>query len=216
MPTLLVIDTSPRKDAVSRSLTDRFVERWSAVFPNGKVLHRDIGAVPPEHLDDELIDALRRDPEVLSHRQTAARAASDAMIAEMRGADTIVLGVPMHNFTVPGALRTWIDHVARPGKTFGYDPETGPKGLLDDKPVFVISSRGGEYGDGDPDDPNPVDFQTPYLRHILGFMGLKDVRIIAANGMDMGPESRAQGLNVAEAKIDASVADLANQVRAAA
>ena len=138
------------------------------------------------------------------------------MIDEMRTADAIVIGAPMHNFTVSGALRTWIDHIARPGKTFGYDPETGPMGLLDDKPVFVISSRGGEYGDGDPDDPNPADFQTPYLRHILGFMGLKDVRIIAAIGMDMRPESRAQGLDVAEAKIDASVAGLANQVRAAA
>ena len=216
MTTLLVIDTSPRKDAVSRSLTERFIERWSAVSPTGKVLHRDIGAAPPEHLDDELIDALRRDPEVMSYRQAATRAASDAMISEMQNADTIVIGAPMHNFTVSGALRTWIDHIARPGKTFGYDPATGPKGLLDDKPVFVISSRGGKYGDGDLDDPHPDDFQSPYLRHIFGFMGLKDVRIIAANGMDMGPEDRAEGLAVAEAKIDAAVADLTDEMSAAA
>ena len=78
-------------------------------------------------------------------------------------------------------------------KPFDYNPETGPKGLFDDKPVFVISSRGAEYGDVDPDYPIPVDFQTPYLRHIFGFMGLKDVRFIAANGMDMGPASRAGG-----------------------
>jgi len=71
-------------------------------------------------------------------------------------------------------------------KFFDYHPETGPKGLFDDKPLFVISSRGGEYGDGDPDYPIPVDFQTPF-----GFMGLKDVRFIAANDMDMGSESRA-------------------------
>ena len=103
------------------------------------------------------------------------------MISEMRGTDTIVLGVPMHNFTVPGALRTWIDHVSRSDKT------------LRRQARIVISSRGAGYGDGDPDYPIPVDFQTPYLRHIFGFMGLKDVRFIAANGMDMGPESRAGG-----------------------
>ena len=216
MTTLLVIDTSPRKDAVSRSLTERFIERWSAVSPTGTVLYRDIGGAPLEHLDDELIDALRRDPQVMSHRQAATRAASNAMIAEMQNADAIVIGAPMHNFTVTGTLRTWIDHIARPGKTFGYDPATGPKGLLDDKPVFVISSRGGKYGDGDLDDPHPDDFQSPYLRHIFGFMGLKDVRIIAANGMDMGPEDRAEGLAVAEAKIDAAVADLTDEMPAAA
>ena len=138
MKTLLVLDTSPRNDAVSRQLTSRFIDKISARFANIRIIHRDIGANPPAHLDDELIDALRREPEVLSDRQIAARAASDAMIAEMKEADAIVVGAPMHNFTITGAFRTWIDHVARPGKTFGYDPKTGPVGLLDDKPVYVL------------------------------------------------------------------------------
>ena len=157
----------------------------------------------------QLIDALRREPETLSDRQQAARAASDQMITEMSDADAIVIGAPMHNFTIPASLRTWIDHVARPGKTFGYDPDTGPKGLLDDKPVYVLSTRGGKYGDGSPENANPADFQSDYLRHILGFMGLKDVRIIAANGMDMGPEPRAEGMAEANTKIDAAVTDMA-------
>ncbi len=209
MNTLLVIDTSPRKDAVSRNLTNQFVEAWAAKHPDARIIHRDIGGNPPEHLDDELIDALRRNPESLSERQAAAVAASDAMIEELTEADAIVVGSPMHNFTITGALRTWIDHIARPGKTFGYDPATGPHGLLDDKPVYVVSTRGGQYGDGDPADPHPADFQSGYLRHIFGFIGIKSVNIIAANGLDMGPEPRAEGLAAATAKIDATVAAVA-------
>ena len=209
MKNLLVMDASPRRDAVSRQLTNRFIDKVSARFPDVRIVHRDIGANPQAHIDDELIDALRREPETLTERQQAARAASDQMIAEMADADAIVIGAPMHNFTIPAALRTWIDHVARPGKTFGYDPETGPKGLLDDKPVYVLSTRGGKYGDGSPENPNPADFQSGYLRHIFAFMGLKDVRIIAANGMDMGPEPRAEGIADANDGIDAAVEALA-------
>ena len=209
MKTLLVLDSSPRQDAVSRQLTNHFIEKLSVKYPDVRIIHRDIGASPLAHVDDELINALRKEPETLTPRQQAARQASDQMIEEMKEADAIIVGAPMHNFTVSGALRTWIDHVARPGKTFGYDPKTGPKGLIDDKPVFVLSTRGGNYGDGAPDNPHPADFQSGYLRHIFGFIGLKDVRIIAANGMDMGPEPRAEGLAEANNKIDAAVDALA-------
>lgn len=206
MNNLLVLDTSPRKDAVSRSLTEGFIADWSSKFPEATIVHRDIGANPPEHLDDDLIDALRRNPDQLNDRQIATIAASDAMIAELKAADVIVIGAPFHNFTITGVLRTWIDHIARPGKTFGYEPGKGPMGLLDDKPVYVISTRGGSYGDGDPENPNPVDFQTGYLRHIFGFIGLKNVNIIAANGMDMGGDNRANGIKEAKDKIDSVIA----------
>jgi FMN-dependent NADH-azoreductase len=208
MTTLFVLDTSPAADAASRGLVDRFVAAVSAADPDATVIRHDIGRTPHAHLDDALIDALRRQPDTLDAHQQAARDASDALIAEIESADAIVIGAPMHNFTVSGALRTQIDHLARPGVTFAYDAEKGLVGLLTDKPVYVISTRGGQYGDGDAADPHPADFQTPYLRHILGFMGLHDVRIIAANGLDMGPESRAQGLAAAEAKVDAAVTDL--------
>lgn len=209
MTTLLVLDTSPSKTSVSRELTERFVEKIGAKFADARIIHRDIGQNPPEHIDDELINALRRQPDELTKRQIAARAYSDAMIDEMNEADAIVIGAPFHNFTISGALRTWIDHVARPGKTFAYDPDKGLMGLLADKPVYVLSSRGGKYGDGDLSAPHPADFQSGYLRHILGFIGLKDVRIIAANGMDMGPDHRAEGIAEANTKIDDAVAAFA-------
>ncbi len=206
MSTLLVLDTSPRRDAVSRALTENFVSGWSEKHPEGQIIYRDIGANPPEHLDDELIEALRKQPETLTQRQSAAREASDSMIAEIMQADDIVIGAPMHNFTVSGALRTWIDHIARPAKTFGYDPEKGPVGLLEDKPVYVISTRGGDYGDGKPENPHPADFQTGYLRFVLGFIGLKNVHVIAANGLDMGEEKRAEGLKKANDEIGSIIA----------
>ena len=206
MKTLLVLNTSPRTDAISRGLTRSFIDQWLNVNPDGKILERDIGANPPEHLDDELIDALRRNPEKLSPRQLEVLDRSNKMIEELALADAVVIGAPMHNFTITGAMRTWIDHIARPGKTFGYEPEKGPIGLLNNKPIFVISTRGGQYGDGDPDNPNPADFQSDYLRHIFKFVGLSDVRIIAANGLDMGDEARAKGLEQANAKILQSVA----------
>lgn len=206
MSTLLVLDTSPRKDAISRRLTQKFVDEWQARNPGGSVLHQDIGAEPLDHLDDELIDALRRNPQSLNNRQIEAVTASDIMIDQLHQADMIVVGAPMHNFTITGAFRTWIDHIARPGKTFGYDPDTGPHGLLGDKPVFVLSTRGGNYGDGDPDDPHPADYQSDYLRHIFRFIGIENVSMIAANGMDMGEEPRAAELAAAEAKINAVLA----------
>ncbi|MEM7303160.1 MAG: NAD(P)H-dependent oxidoreductase [Pseudomonadota bacterium] len=202
MSTLLVLDTSPRQDAVSRHLTQKFVSDWTIANPNGTVLHHDIGANPPAHLDDELIDALRRNPEALNQHQTDVIKASDAVIADLAQADMIVIGAPMHNFTMTGAFRTWIDHVARPGKTFGYSA-SGPEGLLNDKPVYVLSTRGGQYGDGDPENPHSADFQSDYLRHIFGFMGIQSLNIIAANGMDMGEEPRAAGIEHAKQAINA-------------
>ena len=86
-------------------------------------------------------------------------------------------------------------------KSFGYG-ENGPQGLLSDKDVYVISTRGGQYGDGAADAPHPYDFQSGYLRHILGFIGLRSVQVIAANGMDMGDEARKKGLADARAKTD--------------
>jgi len=209
MKTLMVLDTSPSKNSVSRALTERFVDSVAEKFPDARIIHRDVGQNPPEHMDDELINALRRQPEELTARQVAARAFSDAMIEEMNEADAIVIGAPFHNFTISGAFRTWIDHVARPGKTFAYDPDKGLVGLLADKPVYVLSTRGGKYGDSDPANPHPADFQSGYLRHILAFIGLNDVRIIAANGLDMGTEPRAEGIAEANAKIDDAVASLA-------
>lgn len=202
MSTLLVLDTSPSKTSVSRQLTEQFVSEWTKANTDGTVLRQNVGVKPPAHLDEALLEALRRNPKTLNKKQAKALEVSNAAIEELNQADMIVIAAPMHNFTISSSFKTWIDHVAIAGKTFGFS-EKGPEGLLKDRPVYVISARGGDYGDGAADNPHPADFQTGYVRHIFAFMGIQSINIIAANGMDMGDEPRAAGIEAGEQKIQA-------------
>jgi FMN-dependent NADH-azoreductase len=124
-------------------------------------------------------------------------ALDDALIAEIQAHDTIVLGVPMYNFGVPAQLKNWIDAIARAGVTFRYT-EGGPEGLLKDRKVYVALARGGRYRD------TAADSQVPYLKTVLGFLGLTDLHFMYAEGLAMGAESSARGL--AEAQADVEVA----------
>jgi FMN-dependent NADH-azoreductase len=122
--------------------------------------------------------------------QTEAVALADKLIAEVEAADTIVIAAPMYNFTIPSTLKAWLDHIARAGRTFRYTA-AGPEGLLKGKKVFVVESRGGFYGEGP---AKAMDFQEPYLRAMLGFLGLNDVTFIHAEGQAVSAEAAAQGL----------------------
>ena len=139
------------------------------------------------------------EPGQLSDRQKELVALSDELIAELEVADTIVLAVPMYNFSIPSTLKAWIDHVARRGRTFRYT-EKGPEGLLRDKKVFVLVSRGGVYSKGSP--AAPFDFQEPYLRTVLGFLGLTDVTFVHFEGVGMGPEAAAANRRKALADVE--------------
>lgn len=190
---LLRIDSSARRSSVSRHLTSKFVEAWKKENPAGEVVERDLAATPLPLITDEWIQAAYADPSKLTAAQRQALSASDALIEELVAADVIVFGVPMYNFTIPSPLKAWIDQVVRLGKTFGYDAN-GRKGLLSGKGVVVITSRGGAYSAGMPS--AQFDYQEPYLRHILGFIGLTDVMFIHAerqNG-ELADPSRAAAL----------------------
>ena len=175
--------------------------------------NRNLNSDQLENLDEEMTTALRSGVKNPTELQAKTIAQSDKMIGELDAADIILIAAPMHNFTISAQLRTYIDYITRPGKTFGYT-EVGPKGLLVDRPVYIISTRGGQYGDGASDKPNPYDFQSSYLRHILSFIGLTSVEIIAANGMDMGDKPQAEGLATARTKIDAIVKAKASELAA--
>jgi len=108
-----------------------------------------------------------------------------------------VIGAPMYNFSIPTGLRAWFDYVLRAGETFSYS-EAGPRGLLGGKRVIVIESRGGLYSEGP---AQAIDFQEPYLRHLLGFMGLADIAFIHAEKIGFGPDAREAALIGAKAKI---------------
>jgi len=165
------------------------------------VVHRDLAAAPLPHLDGATIGAFFTPAEARSDEQRGLIAASEQVIAELRAADTIVLGVPMHNFGIPSTLKAWIDHAARAGETFQYT-ENGPVGLLEGKKVYVLSAHGGDYSEGSP--AAAMDFVTPYLKAVLGFLGLTDVDFVAAHGVAMG--ERDEILAAAEARIEGALA----------
>jgi FMN-dependent NADH-azoreductase len=196
MKSLLVINTSAARDgSVSRTLVEETVAKLQEAHPFANVVRRDLGANPVPHLSVETLAGIRGTP--ATPEESRARALSDELIAELRGADTVVIGAPMYNFGVTTSLRAWFDHVLRAGETFSYS-EAGPKGLLPGKRVIVIESRGGLYSDGP---AKAIDFQEPYLRHLLGFMGVTDVTFIHAEKLGFGPEARSAALAHASARI---------------
>ncbi len=204
MTNLLILETSARSSSISTALAHEFIEKLALNTVELNLKTRNLNSDQLQNIDEEMTTALRAGVKNPTELQAKTIAQSDAMIGEIDAADIVLIAAPMHNFTISAQLRTYIDYITRPGKTFGYT-EAGPKGLLVDRPVYIISTRGGQYGDGAPDKPNPYDFQSSYLRHILSFIGLTSVEVIAANGMDMGDKPQAEGLAAARTKIDAIV-----------
>ena len=197
---ILQVNASARgQDANSTRLAAAIVERLRAANPGAELCLRDLGTTPHPVLDEAALGALFTPAEQRSAAQAARVALDDALIAELFAADVVVLGVPMYNFGVPVQLKTWIDAVARNGVTFRYT-ESGPQGLLGGKTVIVALARGGRYRD------TPADSQVPYLKTVLGFLGLSDVRFVYAEGLNMGPEAAAAGHAQARADIDAALA----------
>ncbi len=197
MTTLLYISSSLFGDqGQSSQLSDRFVADWRRDHPEGRVIRRDLAAAPVPHLDATAIGGFMADPADRVPAQQAAVALSEELIGELQAADVIVLGLPMYNFGIPSTLKAWIDHVARAGITFRYT-EKGPEGLLTGKRAYIFAARGGLY------EGTANDSQTPYIRQILGFMGITDVKIVAAEGLNMGDDAKTAALAAARARIDA-------------
>jgi FMN-dependent NADH-azoreductase len=195
MKSVLVINSSAaREGSVSRTLVEDAVATLLEVNPFAKVVRRDLGSDPVPHLTVDTLNGVRGTP--ATKAEQGARALSDELIAELRAADTLVIGAPMYNFGVATGLRSWFDYVLRAGETFSYS-SAGPKGLLEGKRVIVVESRGGLYSEGP---ASAVDFQEPYLRHLLGFIGLTDVTFVRAEKIGFGAEARAA--SVRQAKLD--------------
>ena len=194
---ILQINSSARSaGANSTRLADSITARLKAANPAAVVELRDLAANPHPVLDEAALGALFTPAEQRSPEQAARVALDDALIAQVQAADAIVLGVPMYNFGVPVQLKTWIDAIARAGVTFRYT-ENGPEGLVKGKKVYVALARGGVYRD------TPADSQVPYLKGVLGFLGMTDVEFIYAEGLAMGPETADKAFAEAEAAIAA-------------
>ena len=154
------------------------------------IVHRDLADGLP-FIDEEWVAANYTPADQRSGAQRDKLALSDELVAELDAADVVVIGAPIYNFSIPAGLKAWVDLIARAQLTFRYT-ENGPVGLLEDKETYVIAPSGGvPVG-------SPADFATPYLRHVLGFVGINDVAVIGARGADRGNE---QALDEARARI---------------
>ena len=200
--TILHVDSSPMvATSVTRKLTAQLMADLQAQYPGSTVITRDVGVSPMPHIDGTVIGAYFTPVDQRSAELQQAVALSDTAVAEIKAADIIVLGVPMWNFGIPSALKAWIDHIARAGETFRYGAN-GPEGLLSGKRAIIVSARGGIYSQGP---MASFDHQENYLRDVLGFIGIKDVAFIRAEGLAMGPDSAAQAMMQAQTHLAASL-----------
>ncbi|WP_283136059.1 FMN-dependent NADH-azoreductase [Rhizohabitans arisaemae] len=168
MPGLLHIDSSMRRtESVTREVTAAFVRYWRRANPLGDYVYRDLGALPVPHLDEATVEASLTPETERSSEQRAGWAVSEPLIEELRAADTLLLGVPMYNFTIPSALKAWVDRVVV--KEHMVDPVDG-SGLLVGKRVVVVAACGGSYSPGAP--RAEFDHQLPYLRAVFSQIGL--------------------------------------------
>jgi FMN-dependent NADH-azoreductase len=180
MPTLLHLDASPLETSVSRELAREFVATWKAAHPHGTVVYRDLAAKPPTLIDQAWVQASFTPPDARTAEQNSLLAPSEALIQELQSADEIVIGVPMHNFSVPASLKLWIDQIVRTGRTFSYGAGA-PKGLITGKKATLLVASGGVYS---PDSPAAaLNFVEPYLKAVLGFIGITDVRTVTVGGV---------------------------------
>jgi FMN-dependent NADH-azoreductase len=185
MATLLKINTSLLATGNANRLADAFVAQWCEQHPEDRVIIRDLTHRPIPHLDETTLTGFFTPAEQRTPEQQAAVRLSNELVAELQAADVVVLGVPMYNFGIPSTLKAWVDHVARAGITFKYT-ENGPLGLVQGKQVFVLAARGGVHRD------TPRDTQTAYLRNVLEFLGMTDVRFVYAEGLALRETAKHQ------------------------
>jgi FMN-dependent NADH-azoreductase len=186
----------------STTLATRLVGRLRGGRPDVRVTRRDLAREPLPGFDGATLAALTTSAEQRNAEQAATVARADALIAEVQAADVLVIAAPMYNFAAPSQLKTWFDYIARAGVTFRYTAQ-GPEGLLTGRKAYVVTTRGGIHRDA------PTDNLVPYLRTMLGFVGITDVEVVYAEGLAMGDEPRRRGLAAAEAAIDALGGDVA-------
>ena len=172
---ILHIDSSSLGTAsVTRHWTQATVDRLVQQHPNATVEHLDLAREPLPHWTPE----------------QAGTAQSQAVMEQFLRADVVVIGAPMYNFSIPSQLKAWVDRVAVAGKTFRYNAQGQPEGLAGNKQVWLVSGRGGQYGDA-----HPMDFQENYLKTVMGFLGITRIETVRAEGLAMGEQAKEQAFS---------------------
>jgi len=210
---ILLVTSSPRGAAShsTRVATD-LAQKLVAADPSNTLVVRDLVANPLPHIDPDYATGIYTPAEARSPRQAEVVGVSDAVLDELFAADTVILATGFINFNISSTLKSWVDHIARSGKSFAYG-EGGPKGLVTGKKVYIVLASGGIYSEGA---AVQLDHAIPYLRSVLGFLGMTDVEVIRIEGVGMGADAITAALAKATAKVDAIAAAAADQVTIAA
>lgn len=214
MTRILRIDASSRRDgSYSRDLANVFVSHWIAGEPGAEVVVRDLVAAPIPHVLDLTIQGYYTPADQQTPHLKAATALSDLLISEVRDADVLLISTPMYNFSLPSALKAWIDQIVRIGHTFSYDGQTFT-GLLPGKRAFVMVACGaGGYVDGGAF--AAADFVQPYLKFLLGFLGVSDVVFISIEQTTADPTTIAAARAKAAALVEAAASSAVGRKTAA-
>jgi FMN-dependent NADH-azoreductase len=210
MAHILHIDSSPRgvseasakhSRSLSRTLTREFISAWKQIYPGDTVTYRDIGRYPVPPIDESWIAASFSPPDQITPELATALNISNELIDELLAAELYVFGIPMYNYSIPANFKAYIDQIVRVRRTFVVSPN-GYEGLLKDKKILVITTRGGSYSAGS------LDFQEPYLRAVFELIGITDMTFIHAENLSGGAEARQQSLAAARAEIQKFIAKL--------
>jgi len=192
MANLFAIKSSVKGEyGCSSQLINLFVEKWESKYPESKTTILDLAANVPPHLTLDTVSVMPVSPVDRTAQQSNDIALSDRLTQEFIAQDVIVMAAPMYNLTIPSNLKTYIDHIVRAGLTFNYS-ENGPVGLIDNKKIYLICTRGGVYEE---------ETLTVYMRSILGLMGITDITIIVAEGLDISPELQENSMADARAEV---------------
>ena len=192
---LLHIDSAiTGAQSVSRQLTAQTVDAWRASHPQVQVQYLDLAADAPAHYTAEAMAPRTGQTAELSAAQQRENAVSELLVSQFLAADLVVIGAPMYNFSIPSQLKAWIDRIAQPRRTFQYTAQ-GVEGLAKGKTVVIVSSRGGVYSTSE--GGRAMEHQESYLRTVMGFFGVTDVRVVRAEGVGQGEEAKALALATA-------------------
>lgn len=189
MAYILHIDSSPRVErSLSRMLTNQFVTDWTVHHPNRGVVRRDLAKEPVPYLDDTWVSAKFTPQEQHTPELADAIALSNQLVDEFLSADAYLLSTPMYNLSIPAVLKSYIDYIVRPNRTFAIADGTY-QGLVQGKKMLIVTARGSDFRPTS--NLAPLDFQEPYLRAIFNFIGITDIQFVNANGLNTGLSERS-------------------------
>jgi len=198
MPSILLVTSSPRGDAShSTRVATELAESLRAAAPGSTLVSRDLARNPLPHIDPVFASGIHTPAEQRSTGQVNAVAASDAAVDELLAADTVIIATGIINFSISSTLKAWLDHVARAGRTFRYGAD-GPQGLVTGRKIYLVVASGGVYSHGS---SAAFDHAVPYLRSVLGFLGMSHVEVIRIEGVALGAEAERQALDAARQRV---------------